>query len=123
MLDGDPLVLLAERKLLGEAVDSEVANVMTGILAQHSASFARVILACTHFPLLQREIANALPSDAKLLDSGEAIARRVQSFISSVSERDNASFLSSGEISSRLEKSLLNEGFSAIKSRYNPLAP
>ncbi len=35
-----------------------------------------VVLGCTHFPLLQDELLQALPEGTRLVDSGAAIARR-----------------------------------------------
>lgn len=40
-----------------------------------------VVLGCTHFPLLKQEIATILGPEIKLVDSGEAVARRVQSLL------------------------------------------
>jgi len=111
LLDGDPLVLLAERKLLGETVQQEVTQVIDDLLSQGCHKFAKIILACTHFPILKGEIANALPKTTQLLDSGEAIARRVQSLLNTPNNKDRARFLSSGSISAMLEAQLSLEGF------------
>lgn len=40
-----------------------------------------VILGCTHFPLLKKQIANVLGPDIALVDSGAAIARRVEQLL------------------------------------------
>jgi glutamate racemase len=40
-----------------------------------------LVLACTHFPLLRDELAVQFASKVKLIDSGEAIARRVASLL------------------------------------------
>lgn len=37
-----------------------------------------VVLGCTHFPLIAEELKSALPDGTRLVDSGAAIARRVQ---------------------------------------------
>jgi glutamate racemase len=37
-----------------------------------------LVLACTHFPLLRAELQGCLPAGVTLVDSGEAIARRVE---------------------------------------------
>jgi glutamate racemase len=36
-----------------------------------------LVLACTHFPLLRDELAAQFPPHLSLIDSGEALARRV----------------------------------------------
>jgi glutamate racemase len=40
-----------------------------------------MVLACTHFPLLRAELAAHFSSCVQLIDSGEAIARRVASLV------------------------------------------
>lgn len=73
------LVEAAERKLRGEPHDpAAIAEAMEGLFgAPGGAEIDVVALACTHFPLLAPELAEAAPRDVVWLDSGEAIARRV----------------------------------------------
>lgn len=40
-----------------------------------------IVLACTHFPLVKKQLINALPRRVNWIDSGEAIARRVSSLL------------------------------------------
>jgi len=73
------LVALAERKLAG---DNPTSKQLQPILAPIFAPLGgvlvdTVVLACTHFPLLQHELAAAAPRAVTWVDSGEAIARRV----------------------------------------------
>jgi glutamate racemase len=42
-----------------------------------------VVLGCTHFPLLGRELAEAAPHAVAWMDSGAAIARRVSTILGS----------------------------------------
>ncbi len=71
------LVTLAEKKLRGIAVDpAEIAR----ILAPLKDRIDVAVLGCTHFPLLKDEIDQAL-AGVTLIDSGEAIARRVETLI------------------------------------------
>lgn len=74
------LVQLAEQKLRGETIAPEkTAAILAPFFeAPRSAEMDTVVLACTHFPLLMDELRNNLPADIKLIDSGEAIARRVE---------------------------------------------
>lgn len=72
------LVLLAEQKLKGQPpaaaeIDQEISALKNPLLQLDT-----VVLACTHFPLLKEELCHALPQVKFWVDSGEAIARRVQ---------------------------------------------
>ena len=76
---GSPeLVELAEAKLAGEAVT--VADVRAAAQPMFDAPGAQgmdtVVLACTHFPLLEEELRAAFPGVA-YVDGGAGIARRV----------------------------------------------
>jgi glutamate racemase len=70
------LVEAAERKLAGEAVNTDAVQDAIGALFADGAVDV-VALACTHFPLLAEELAAAAPRACTWLDSGAAIARRV----------------------------------------------
>jgi glutamate racemase len=73
------LVELAEAKLRGEDVKAaDVAPELAGLTGQPGGErMDRVVLACTHFPLLREELAAAAPS-LGFDDGGPGIARRVQ---------------------------------------------
>jgi len=76
---GSPeLVELAEAKLGGERVDpAAVAGAIRPMLdAGQGQEIDVVVLACTHFPLLAEELAEALPG-VNLVDGGPGIARRI----------------------------------------------
>jgi glutamate racemase len=69
------LVALAEAKLAGEAVDpGEIADAVRPL--SEVADLDTMVLACTHFPLLAEELAQALPGVA-FVDGGAGIARRI----------------------------------------------
>lgn len=74
------LVQLAEQKLRGEIIAPEkiAAIVAPFYTAPRSAELDTIVLACTHFPLLKDELRHSLPEGIQLIDSGEAIARRVE---------------------------------------------
>ncbi|WP_082191448.1 glutamate racemase [Cellvibrio sp. pealriver] len=74
------LVQIAEQKLRGETIDDQSIAHITAQLMQHeqAAQMDVLVLACTHFPLLKAELAASLPAAIQLIDSGEAIARRVE---------------------------------------------
>ena len=76
---GSPkLVELAEGKLRGEAIDAE--GVRAAALPMFDAPdgdrIDTVVLACTHFPLLEDELRAAFP-DVTYLHGGDGIARRI----------------------------------------------
>lgn len=72
------LVALAEAKLAGQAVSRDAIHdaVAPLVEAPGAAGMDVMVLACTHFPLLAEEIAQAFPAIAQI-DGGAGIARRV----------------------------------------------
>lgn len=74
------LVEQAERKLRGDAVDMRIIAREISSLFDGEPIDA-VVLACTHFPLLREELTAAAPYPVDWVDSGDAIARRVDSLL------------------------------------------
>ena len=72
------LVDLAEAKLRGETADpSAYAAIMDGLLSRPDGDrIDTVVLACTHFPLVEQELAQAAPRPLVFVDGKEGIARR-----------------------------------------------
>jgi glutamate racemase len=68
----------AEAKLAGETPDPEIFKAtIAGIFDQEGGEAVDVIvLACTHYPLVQAELEALAPRPVTWVDSGEAIARR-----------------------------------------------
>lgn len=76
---GSPeLVELAEAKLAGHQVSIEAVRAAAQPMfdAERGADIDVVVLACTHFPLLDDELRAAFPG-VKLVDGGPGIARRI----------------------------------------------
>ena len=73
------LVALAEAKLRGEAIDPDaVRTAITGLFAAPDADrIDTVVLACTHFPLLETELTAAAPHPVAFVDGSAGIARRI----------------------------------------------
>ena len=79
------LVAAAEAKLRGEPVDPAVyIRAIEGLEHAHDRGFwiDRIVLGCTHFPLIRDELAEAaikvgFPDDIELIDGGQGIARRI----------------------------------------------
>ncbi len=75
------LVTAAEAKLRGQAVDPAVfARAAAALRAMPDGDcIDTVVLACTHFPLLEAELAAAFGSEVRFVDGSDGIARRVAS--------------------------------------------
>ncbi|HEX8526113.1 glutamate racemase [Allosphingosinicella sp.] len=72
------LVELAEAKLRGEpTARDDYQRVLNGLLGQAGGErIDTVVLACTHFPLVEEELAAAAPRPLRFVDGKEGIARR-----------------------------------------------
>lgn len=77
------LVLLAEQKLAGEDIDKrQLFPILLPFIETPKCDV--LVLACTHFPLLGDEIESVFEANDHsiiLLDSGQAIARRVEELL------------------------------------------
>jgi glutamate racemase len=73
------LVDLAEASLRGEHGNrASYAKVLEGLLGQDGGEVIdTIVLACTHFPLVEAELAAAVPRPLAFVDGKEGIARRV----------------------------------------------
>lgn len=73
------LVGAAEAKLRGEAVDPAVFTRAAAGLREQPGGEAidTVVLACTHFPLLEEELGKAFGPDVRFVDGSAGIARRI----------------------------------------------
>ncbi|KND84739.1 glutamate racemase [Aggregatibacter actinomycetemcomitans] len=80
------LVELAERKFHGYPIDlNEIkSEVLTWVTM---SDLDCVVLGCTHFPLIKSEIQQCLPQVIYFIDSGAAVAKRVESLLSDVKVR------------------------------------
>jgi len=72
------LVEIAEAKLRGETTEpAAYARILDGLLAQPDGDrIDTIVLACTHFPLVEEELAAAAPRPIAFVDGKEGIARR-----------------------------------------------
>ncbi|BAV63974.1 glutamate racemase [Sphingobium cloacae] len=73
------LVQLAETKLRGGPIDPAIArDALAGLLDQPGGErMDVVVLACTHFPLVEAELSAAAPRPLRFVHGGEGIARRI----------------------------------------------
>lgn len=74
------LVQQAERWLAGQLLDRALISQSVQPLVE--AKVDTVVLGCTHFPLIRQALFQALPEVLHWVDSGEAIARRVEYLLS-----------------------------------------
>jgi glutamate racemase len=75
------LVAAAEAKLRGAPIDPGVfARAVAGLREQPGGELIdTVVLACTHFPLLDQDLGEAFGPGVSLVDGSEGIARRIAS--------------------------------------------
>lgn len=85
MLGSTRLVDIAEEKLRGNSVD---LLELERILKPMQGCVDVAVLGCTHFPLIKDEIQHVLGESVLLVDSGEAIARRVSSLLEMVDSEE-----------------------------------
>jgi glutamate racemase len=74
------LVDLAEAKLRGEATDpAAYARILGGLLSRPGGERVdTIVLACTHFPLVEEELAAAAPRPLAFVHGAAGIARRTE---------------------------------------------
>ncbi|RMA81066.1 glutamate racemase [Umboniibacter marinipuniceus] len=112
-IGANQLVELAESKLSGNAVDtSELRKILPRSLFPSSVD--TLVLACTHFPLLKTELLSVLPDHIELIDSGNAIARRVSTLASLQSHPQPAEFFTTGTLNQATVRLLQAESFARI---------
>ncbi|KAB2823907.1 glutamate racemase [Aliivibrio finisterrensis] len=78
LLGSTRLVEIAEEKMIGVDVDLKE---LKDILSPWQNKVDTIVLGCTHFPFLRNEIKKVLNGNVLLIDSGEAIARRVKQLL------------------------------------------
>lgn len=115
------LVDMAEDKLSGRRVNparikAELAPLFSG---RRGADIDAVVLACTHFPLLKEELKAAVTQTVQWIDSGEAIARRVESLLQTAKPhirpaRDNTAFLIGPQTQQERTSAFARFGFNRV---------
>ena len=78
LVGSSALVDMAEQKLRNASVNlAQLENILTPLIGHIDVA----VLGCTHFPLIKHEISQVLGSQVELIDSGSAIARRVEDLL------------------------------------------
>lgn len=111
------LVILAERKAAGKEIDMGYLDVILSPIKQTRLDV--LVLGCTHFPMLKPELTTCLGKNVALLDSGLAVARRVESLLADNSSTqaktgDVAGYYTKSELVDRLKGMLFSLGFSTL---------
>jgi len=116
------LVFAAEAKLRGEKVDPQIfADAMLGLTNNPDGDrLDVVVLGCTHFPLIEAELAAASPK-IRFVDGAAGIARRIVHLTHGQpwpQEVPQGIFVTTGSESDaeRLRPALANHGLTQIKS-------
>lgn len=107
------LVRLAEEKI---RTNKTCQRRLNQILMQVSSKSDTLVLGCTHFPLLTKEINAFFQGKVQLVDSSKAIAKRAQSLLNSQAQTTKklgiAHYYDSKIIAENTKKSLAQLGFS-----------
>jgi glutamate racemase len=133
LVGSQTLASIAEAQMKGEAIeDSEIANeIAPCFMTEGPARTDTIVLACTHYPLLQDYFDRLGPWPVEWIDPAPAIARRVDAVLSekfasqaaSPHTRDGSAIFTSGKRPpSSLEKALLQMGLRALDCAPMPLA-
>lgn len=122
------LVRLAEQHLRGHPPSTAQLRALLSPLLTHprAPEMDHLVLACTHFPLLRTTIQAAVGPSVALIDSGDAIARRVAQVLADrgqpsddrttdVPARHQALFTAAGTEVEQLRPALANAGFHSIE--------
>lgn len=121
MVGSTELVQMGEAKLRGVPVNQ---SSLSTILAPFISQVDCIVLGCTHFPLLKREIEQVMGNDCTVIDSGHAIASRVSGLLNeeggqktSLNRQLQHSVFSSAVVESEiaLNQEMQKLGFSPIK--------
>ena len=118
------LVKAIEGKMRGTPIDSKICTDVIQSFREHPLwpQLDTIVLACTHFPLAIDELSVAAPEIKHWVDSGAAIARRVESLLGEISAQQKnhdgpelALFTDISEHTPALTEQLNNYGFSDIE--------
>lgn len=113
-LVGEGLVEIVENDLEESDEARRLTELYAGELLDRGAD--RIVLGCTHYPFLRKQIGRALGGRATVIDPAPAVARRVESLLRAKGmlcdgeRKGSRTFLSSlgDDYASRLEKKLEN---------------
>jgi len=115
------LVEAAEAKLRGEPIDPRAISEAVDALRSmpHGDEIDTVVLACTHFPLLEEELAAAFGPGVGFVHGAQGIARQVARLVEGQecarNRDDRALFTGSGDIPDAYREALAHYGLMGIE--------
>ena len=101
---------LVEQIEAGEVESLETLRMLEGWLSpMREAGVDTIVLGCTHYPLVAGAIREIMGSPVHLIETGDAIAQRLQSLlgISQTGERSSFSFHATGEINREVVEQMM----------------
>jgi len=133
LVGSQSLASIAEAEMKGEAVTGEdiAREIAPCFVSDAAARTDTIVLACTHYPLLQDYFDRFAPWPVEWIDPAPAIARRVDAVLSEkfesrsadgIAREGRAIFTSGKSPPSSLEKALLKLGLRALDCAAMPLA-
>jgi glutamate racemase len=133
LVGSQSLASIAEAEMKGEAViDEDIARELAPcFVSEGAARTDTIVLACTHYPLLQNYFDRLAPWPVEWIDPAPAIARRVDAVLGEkfespsadmIAREGRAIFTSGKSPPSSLEKALLKLGLCALDCAAMPLA-
>lgn len=121
------LVHQAENKLRGFPLDTAAISRELAPFREAEPTPDVIVLGCTHFPFLRREILDCLPDGIQLIDSGEAIARRAVSLLDGITpsathlNENEFLFTAASENAVKLAELLHLHGFTQVRMIANSI--
>lgn len=117
------LVEIAERKLQGLPYDENIIGCIVNEWNIGGKKPDTVVLGCTHFPLIKYELSKVLPQ-VTFVDSGEAIARRVETLLNDLNTKNQKNTIKemkayctdARKINSTLIATMKNFGFYSLQA-------
>ena len=116
------LVAEAESKLAGYGVNMDVLKTELSSFVGQTPQIDQIVLACTHFPLLRKELSTVVGRDVNWVDSGAAIARRVEDVMKETSlsvqsrKGQQLAFTTGADIGPRRQSIFRDYGFKRLIS-------
>ena len=113
------LVKLAEEKLQGKVVATAVLKEVFQPWLSLAVQPDTLVLGCTHFPLLKTEINDCFDGRVNLVDSGEAIAKRVAILLATDKQKKKVKYDAFYTLEDKpqllLESAFINNGFDSFR--------
>ncbi|MFM2481742.1 glutamate racemase [Celerinatantimonas sp. YJH-8] len=117
-LGSSQLVRMAEQSLTGESINLADIETILQPWLERSIAPDVIVLGCTHFPLIREPLSQVLGS-AVLIDSGEAVARRIQFLLKSLHRHYQSNSIAASRIAFYTKKNAHSESLQAFFIKLN----